>query len=190
MPFSVFIVSNTQKGVDAVTKLLDPNIYYPVAAAFSGGEARRALLSCSYDAVIINTPLSDEFGHDLALHVADKSASGVILITKSELFDEISSQVENYGVLTVSKPLSRQLFHQAVKMIVAVRGRLRQFENEKQKLLAKNEELRIVAHAKCVLVEYLKMSEAQAHRYIEKQAMDMRTTKKIIAESILKTYEN
>ena len=33
------------------------------------------------------------------------------------------------------------------------------------------------------------MSESQAHRYIEKQAMDLRVTKKEIAENILKTYE-
>ena len=38
--------------------------------------------------------------------------------------------------------------------------------------------------------QYLNMSEAEAHRYIEKQAMDMRMTKKQVAESILKTYEN
>jgi response regulator NasT len=33
------------------------------------------------------------------------------------------------------------------------------------------------------------MTEGQAHRYIEKQAMDMRTPRKEIAENILKTYE-
>ena len=37
-------------------------------------------------------------------------------------------------------------------------------------------------------VQYLRMSEQQAHRYIEKQAMDMRTSKKDVAENILKTY--
>ena len=37
---------------------------------------------------------------------------------------------------------------------------------------------------------HLAFSEAQAHRYIEKQAMDMRATKRAIAEEILKTYES
>ena len=41
-----------------------------------------------------------------------------------------------------------------------------------------------------VLIEHLSMDEASAHRYIEKQAMDMRMTKLSIAESILKTYES
>jgi len=34
------------------------------------------------------------------------------------------------------------------------------------------------------------MSEAEAHRFIEKQAMDLRVTKREIASRILKTYEN
>ncbi|MBO5438043.1 MAG: ANTAR domain-containing protein, partial [Thermoguttaceae bacterium] len=32
--------------------------------------------------------------------------------------------------------------------------------------------------AKCVLIEYLNMTEADAHRYIEKQAMDLRRSKR------------
>ena len=43
---------------------------------------------------------------------------------------------------------------------------------------------------KCILIQYLNMTESEAHRYIEKQAMDMRTTRKTIAEGILRTYEN
>jgi len=53
-----------------------------------------------------------------------------------------------------------------------------------------NEEARLVYRAKEVLIEYLKMTESQAHRYIEKQAMDMRITRREVAESIIKTYEN
>ena len=53
----------------------------------------------------------------------------------------------------------------------------------------KGEEIRLVDRAKCALIQYLGMSEATAHRYIEKQAMDLRKTKVQIAEGILKTYE-
>ena len=53
----------------------------------------------------------------------------------------------------------------------------------------KLEELRVVSRAKCLLVEYLHIGEREAHRYIEKQAMDLRVTKKVIAEDILKTYD-
>ena len=54
----------------------------------------------------------------------------------------------------------------------------------------KIEDIKMIDRAKCILIQYLNMTESEAHRYIEKQAMDMRTTRKTIAEGILRTYEN
>ncbi|MCL2084704.1 MAG: ANTAR domain-containing protein [Oscillospiraceae bacterium] len=34
------------------------------------------------------------------------------------------------------------------------------------------------------------MSEQDAHRFMEKQAMDLRSTRRAVAEGILKTYES
>ena len=50
-------------------------------------------------------------------------------------------------------------------------------------------EIRIVNRAKCLLIEQLKMTEEEAHRYIEKQAMDRCVTKRTVAENILSTYK-
>lgn len=50
------------------------------------------------------------------------------------------------------------------------------------------EEIRIVNRAKWILISEIKMDEADAHRYIEKQAMDRCVSKREVAESIIKTY--
>ena len=50
------------------------------------------------------------------------------------------------------------------------------------------EEIRLVNRAKLLLVECLKMSEAEAHRYIEKTAMDRCVRRREIAENIIRTY--
>lgn len=47
----------------------------------------------------------------------------------------------------------------------------------------------IVLRAKKLLMETLHFTEPQAHRYIEKHAMDMRKKKIEIAKGILKVYE-
>ena len=60
------------------------------------------------------------------------------------------------------------------------------FQNLEQKI----EDIRIIDRAKCILISHLSMSEPEAHRYIEKQAMDMRLTRRKVAEQILKIYEN
>ena len=49
-------------------------------------------------------------------------------------------------------------------------------------------EIRLVNKAKWLLISQLSMSEPEAHRYIEKQAMDRCVTKRTIAEEIMKTY--
>lgn len=49
-------------------------------------------------------------------------------------------------------------------------------------------EIRVVNKAKWILISELKMNEPDAHRYIEKQAMDRCVTKQTIAEEIIKTY--
>ena len=59
---------------------------------------------------------------------------------------------------------------------------------ENEKLAGKIDEFRIIDRAKWVLIDYLKMSEEQAHRYIEKQAMDLRIPRIEAAKNILKTY--
>jgi response regulator NasT len=50
------------------------------------------------------------------------------------------------------------------------------------------EEIRLVNRAKWLLIENLKMTESDAHHYIEKQAMDRCCSKKEIALGIIKTY--
>lgn len=63
-------------------------------------------------------------------------------------------------------------------------------QSENTKLHQKIQEIRLVDRAKCTLIQYLHMTEQDAHRYIEKQAMDLRMTRREIAEEILKTYES
>lgn len=103
--------------------------------------------------------------------------------------DDISAKIENFGVLIVSKPIIRQVFMQSLKLAIASKKRILILKSENISLQQKIEEIRIVTRAKCVLIQYLNMTETQAHRYIEKQAMDMRTTRQEIAQNILKTYE-
>lgn len=81
---SVLVVSSSEQGVSLICKLLDITKYSPVTILKSAGEARRRLISSSFDVVIINAPLSDEFGHELAMSTVD-SSSGTIIIAKNQV---------------------------------------------------------------------------------------------------------
>lgn len=184
------IVSGSDKGFHFIAELLPKNDFPRIDRARSAGEAKRMLLNCQYDIIFINTPLSDEMGYDFAMSLPEDSPSCIMLIVKNEVFDDISHRVENYGILTVPKPLSKQIFYHSLKLLCAMREKLRLMEKKNASLVEKMNEIRLVNRAKWILIDYLKMNEAQAHRYIEKQAMDMRVTRKEIAETLIRTYEN
>ena len=69
------------------------------------------------------------------------------------------------------------------------RERLRGLEKKNATIEEKMEEIRLVNRAKWLLIGELNMTEQEAHRYIEKQAMDRCVTKRAIAEQILSTYK-
>ena len=186
---SVFIVSSSQQAADLLSGLLGTAGYRQTAYAKSGAEARRMLIDNDFGLILVNTPLTDEFGHELAISVSQMTTAGVMLLVKNEIADEVSARVEDYGVLVVAKPVIRPLFFQALKLVSAARNRIVGLQSENVRLQSKIEEIRLVDRAKCALIQYLNMTEPQAHRYIEKQAMDMRTTRREIAQNILKTYE-
>lgn len=185
----ILLVSSSLNVTALLADLLKGQGASRVSSASHGGEARRLLSQLEYSLVIVNTPLEDEFGHDLALFAAKNTLSSVMLLVKGEAADEISKKVENSGVMVVPKPVSRQMFYQALKLLQASADRIQDLKNENRKLQNKIEEIRMVDRAKCAMIQYLNMTEPQAHRYIEKQAMDLRITKKEVARGILETYD-
>lgn len=187
---SVLIASMEGRARDALVQLLRSSGYAASASVQSGADARRLLLGSDYGLVLINTPLSDEFGHELAVSAAAGTGAGVLLIVRGEQADEVSARVEDYGVFVVPKPVSRQMFYQSLKLVAAAHRRMLGLKSENVRLQQKIEEIRLVDRAKCALIQYLGMTEPQAHRYIEKQAMDLRLTRREISERVLKTYEN
>ena len=186
---SVLIVSSSVKAEEYLRDILDTAQFSPVVTASGAGEAKRMQLENHYDLVLINAPLADDFVTELAIEIAEDSASGVILFVKNELFEQVSYKAEDYGVLTVAKPGSRQGIYQAIKLLVATRHRIKTFENKAVTLEAKMKEIRLINRAKWLLIDRFKMSETEAHKYIEKTAMDNCVKRGEIAENIIRTYE-
>ena len=187
--YCVLVVSSTESFGTSMAPLLPPTDYYPVVYARSSAEAQRLLAENSYDIVIINTPLSDDFGLRLASYVSSNTTAGVLLLVKSDRYTETSAKMLSYGVMTLPKPTSSQMLTQTLGVLCATRERLRQMEEKQLSVEQKMEEIRLVNRAKWLLIETLCMSEAESHRYIEKQAMDLRISKAQVARNIIHTYQ-
>lgn len=187
--YSVLVVSASEKFNQSLAGLLPQSRFSPVRTVSGVGAARRELLERPYDLVLINTPLPDQSGVRLAIDLCGDSGTGVLLFVKSEHYAEVADRVEDYGVLTLQKPTSSGLVSQSLHLLCGTRERLRRMEQKTASIAEKMEEIRLVNRAKWLLISELKMTESDAHRYIEKQAMDRCVTRRAVAESILKTYQ-
>ena len=94
-----------------------------------------------------------------------------------------------HGVFTLPKPTSKPTLLTALNWMSSARERLRKSEKKALSIEEKMEEIRLANRAKWLLIDELKMSEPDTHRYIEKQAMDRCVSKREVAEKIIKTYE-
>ena len=187
---SVLIVSSSKNAEEYLREILSGGQFAPVVTASSVSEAKRKQLENQFDIVIINTPLPDDFGIEFAEELCEDSSVGVMLFVKNELFEQVSCKVEDYGVLTFAKPGTRQTITQAIRLLAATHNRLAAFERKAVKLEAKMKEIRLINRAKWLLIDRFKMTEEEAHKYIEKAAMDNCVKRGEIAENIIRAYES
>lgn len=182
------LISGSEKGLDAIINFLKGCGYAAVSVVSSGDEARRMLQQDTFSLIVLNTPLKDEFGYQLSLQLTQNTCSGVVMLCKADMAEEMANKTISYGVLVVAKPLNRAALLQAIRMGKAMHGRMMHMKAENDKLQKKLEELRFVSRAKCILIEREQYTEEQAHRYIEKLAMDTRRNRKDVAMEILSRY--
>ena len=138
----------------------------------SGGEARRRMDT-------------NELGTD----AVEKTDAGVILLAKTGTAEQIADKLQDFGVLVLAKPFTSAQFRQAVQIAASSYKRLAVLRTENAKLLDKIAQLRLVDRAKCYLIEKKGYTETDAHRLIEKRAMDTRMSRGEVAQEILEDEE-
>lgn len=187
--YSVLLVSNSEKFNRSLLTALPERFCYPIRVVMGVGAARQELLERSYDVVMINTPLPDDYGTRLAIDLSCDLGIGVMIFAKSENFSDVYEQVSEYGVLTMQKPTSGQMVSQSMFLLFATIEKLKRMEKKAASLEEKMQEIRLVNRAKWILIDKEGYSEQDAHRYIEKTAMDNCLTRASVARGIIERYE-
>ncbi len=190
MKNKTLLVSRLSSAVNAISALLEEN-GCEVGAVVSDEQSARELANDTvYDTVVINSPIEDSDGVDLAVTLSKNTICGVVLIVPSEKAAHIGKTVSDYGVVVVSKPINKMLFRQLLGVVQAAQKRYAGLSRENERLRSTLEESKLINRAKFLLMQYLALSEERAHKYIEKQAMDMRISKVEVARQIMKTYSS
>ena len=186
--YSVLIVSASEKLNTAFHKLLPVNTYWPVEEVHSVNAARRLLSDRQFDIVLINTPMPDDFGTRLAVDISNSCDGCVLLLAGSDVYDQVCDKVESCGVFTISKPVTERMITQSLHLMCATIERMKRMMAKQATVEEKIEEIRLINHVKWQLIEQKGMTEPEAHKYIEKLAMDQRISKRKAAENILSSF--
>lgn len=186
----VFVISSNENFHRYVRENLPDGDFTVSGGADSCTEARQKMMNNRCAVILINIPLADESGTELASDLAENTAAAVIAVVKNEQEREFRQSLEPAGIFVLGRPFPHSTFHQVLYDAASAYARMQIISRENQRLQIKLIDLRLVNRAKYALIRYLGMTEEQAHKYIEQQAMNQRISKRTAAENILKTYEN
>lgn len=155
----------------------------------SGSEANSRIMDEEFDIAVINAPLRAESAEEIAVHIAEKNLCQVLLMVKAEYLEEINLHTRDYGIISIGKPINMRDFEKALEYVYIFQRRISLIKNENKKLQKKINEMKIINQAKILLVEKEGLTEEEAHKKIERTAMNDRVSRIMVAKEIIYRYE-
>ncbi|MGN0642488.1 MAG: ANTAR domain-containing response regulator [Huintestinicola sp.] len=143
-----------------------------------------------FGVIVMVLPLENEFGLDAAAYISKRlPEASLVVCAPSKVYEEVCARISSSGALIIPKSSGRATVVNTLRTAAVLKNRFDELRQENTMLKEMIDEVKLVNRAKCVLIEYLRISEKEAHRQIQKRAMDQRITLTEVAADILKTYE-
>lgn len=185
---NAIIVSKDSAAVDffcEIMKSMDINIAF---VGDSSANTHNFLKTNTCQLTVIISPIVDD-DKALAIEISKLQSTAVMLCVDKQHFDNTSSNLGALGIFVISKTFNKNIAQNSLRLLCTMQTRMEKFYSQTTPLPKnKLDDMYIVDKAKYLLISYLKLTEPEAHRYIEKQAMNLRITKRTVAEKIINTY--
>ena len=166
-------------------EILEAEGYAVIGETSRGDEAIDLVRMLEPDLVVLDIKMPGMNGIDAAKVISDEGLAAVILLTAFSQQDLIH-EASNAGVLAyLVKPFQRSDLVPSIELAL---GRFKEISDLKQETLMLRESLqtrKLVDRAKGLLIDNYGLKEGDAYRYLQKKAMEDRTTMKAVAEDIL-----
>ena len=182
----VFINAKSEELCSGIAAALD-GAGAELTLCFTDEQAEREDMR-GYDAVITSTPLRSEFGLNYVAGLAKRTNAVLIVLAKADIADDVQNRIKFTGAFVLARPFTKSALMQTIRVAQLAKESISRLEEEKTRLTQRLDDVRVIDRAKCCLIEYLNLTENQAHRHIQKLAMDMRRPQREVAEDILRTY--
>ena len=182
----VLVISSNKKASETLVTFLRESFSCSVKLVESAYQAKTTLDGdTAAELVVINSPLMDESGIEMAKYVIQNTSANCILIIKEDDAEKMGSSAESEGIIVVGKPFSKTLLYQLIKTVDIAVTRSLKLYHENLRLEQKITEIQTIDKAKFMLMQYKEMTEHEAHSYLEQYAMNKRKKKSIAALEII-----
>lgn len=182
----IFVNAKTRETAESISAVLE-EFSAEVSMCYNDETADNTDLT-QFDAIVVSLPLRSEFGLDFVARTSKRTGAPLIVLARADIAEDVQSRIRFTGAFVLSKPFTKSVLIQTVRMAAVAGENIARLRQEKEELSKQLEDVKIIDRAKCCLIEYLNLTENQAHRHIQKLAMDTRRGQREVAEDILRTY--
>lgn len=170
-----------------LVEMLREEGYEVVGEAADGEQAVAMAAELKPDLVILDVKMPKMDGIDAASKItADRIAPVVILTAFSQR--ELVMRARDAGTMAyLVKPFAKRELVPAVELAVSRFAELQALEAEVAGLTDRLETRKVIDRAKGLLMTNQQLSEPDAFRWIQRTAMDRRTTMKAVAEAVVES---
>lgn len=173
-----------------LAEMLREEGYEVVGEAGDGQEAVELAESLRPDLVIMDVKMPRRDGIDAASEIASKRIAPIVILTAFSQRELVERARDAGAMAYLVKPFSITDLVPAIEVAVSRFSEIAALENEVATLGDRLETRKLVERAKGLLQSKHQMTEPEAFKWIQRAAMDRRTTMKRVAEVVLETLED
>jgi two-component system, response regulator PdtaR len=159
--------------------------YVVAGEAADGEEAVRLANELRPDLVILDVKMPKVDGIDAASQIAGKRIAPVVILTAFSQRELVERARDAGAMAYLVKPFAKHDLVPAIELALSRFAELQALETEVAGLTERLETRKVVERAKGILMTKQGLSEPEAFRWIQRTAMDRRTTMKAVAEAII-----
>ncbi|SEQ46959.1 response regulator receiver and ANTAR domain protein [Lentzea xinjiangensis] len=162
---------------------------YDVAGeAADGEEAVKLATELNPDLVILDVKMPKVDGIEAAQQIAGNRIAPVVILTAFSQRDLVERARDAGAMAYLVKPFAKRDLVPAIELAMSRFSELAALEQEVAGLTERLETRKVVERAKGILMTKQGLSEPEAFRWVQRTAMDRRTTMKAVAEAVIENF--
>jgi response regulator NasT len=172
-----------------LAEMLREEGYEVVGEAGDGQEAVELAELLRPDLVILDVKMPRRDGIDAASEIAGKRIAPIVMLTAFSQRDLVERARDAGAMAYLVKPVTASDLVPAIELAVSRAEEITALEREVSTLSEQLETRKLIERAKGLLQAKQGLSEPEAFKWIQRAAMDKRTTMRQVAEVVLETLD-